>query len=262
MLRPLSAWRPGVSTGRRIMNELRFVVGGIAIEITRKRIKNIHLRVYPETGRVAVSAPARMPLAAVRDFVAAKLDWVRRQLERSRPRRDVAAPNPCEPRLWGQACSLVVREGKGRPTVALERDRLLLTVRPGTDNARRAAILDAWYGELLRREAEALVRRWEPVLGVRVARISVRRMTSRWGSCTPATGAIRLNRELVRHPPQLLEYLVVHELVHLLEASHNHNFQALMDHFLPPWRELRRELHAVPLGKRYAWEDDSEKEHP
>jgi predicted metal-dependent hydrolase len=229
-------------------------VGGIEVEMTRKRIKNIHLRVYPDTGRVAVSAPARMPLAAVRAFVASKLDWIRRHRERPRPSPGMVMPNLSEPLVWGRPCRLVVQERQGRPAVALEEDRLLLTVRPGTAEERRAALIDGWYAEELRRAAESLIRRWEPLMRVRVSRITVRRMTSRWGSCTTQTGAIRINLELARLSPKYLEYLVVHEMVHLLEPSHNMYFQALMDRFLPPWRELRRELHRVSLvPRRPAW---------
>ncbi|OQX09167.1 MAG: hypothetical protein BWK76_22655 [Desulfobulbaceae bacterium A2] len=231
------------------MNASRLVVDDIEVELRRKRVKNINLRVYAD-GRVTVSAPIRMPRVVLHAFVAGKLAWVRAQQERLRQRfpggadQTMASPSL----LWGRPCQFIVQECQVRPMVALEEDRLLLTVRPGTDELRCAALLEHWLCDQLRQASEPLVRRWEKIMGVRVARISVRRMTSRWGSCTPATGAIRLNLELARLRPEYLEYIVVHEMVHLLEASHNSRFQALMDRFLPPWRDLRLDLHRLPLS--------------
>ncbi|OQX14460.1 MAG: hypothetical protein BWK76_14675 [Desulfobulbaceae bacterium A2] len=231
----------------------RLVVDDIEVELRRKRVKNINLRVYAD-GRVTVSAPARMPLVVLHAFVAGKLAWVRVQRERlrQRPPRDADHAVASPWLLWGRPCQFIVQECQVRPKVALEEDRLLLTVRPGTDEPRRAALLEHWLCEQLRQASEPLVRRWEKIMGVRATRVAVRRMTSRWGSCTPATGAIRLNVALIRWPPEYLEYVVVHELVHLLEASHNDRFWSLMDQYLPQWRVLRQQLHCWPPGHNAA----------
>jgi predicted metal-dependent hydrolase len=125
---------------------------------------------------------------------------------------------------------------------------MVLTVRPGAETEKREAVVSAWYRDQIKAAMLPLIAKWEPILGVKAENVYVRRMKTRWGSCTPRRRSIRLNSELAKKPRECLEYVVVHELVHLLEPSHNQKFVALMDKFMPQWRQLRDELNRAPLG--------------
>ncbi len=218
---------------------------GIAVEVVLKRMKYLRLTVHPPAGRVRVSAPSRTSLTSIRAFVQARLDWIREQQREVRSREPEPATAYADGErhfVWGSDYRLQVVAAARQSAVLVEEDRLLLRVGEEASVARRRAALERWYREQTRRAAEPMITRWESLLCVRVAQVSVRRMTSRWGSCTPRKRSIRLNSELAKRPPECLEYIVVHELVHLLEASHNARFHALMDRFLPGWRAAREAL--------------------
>lgn len=228
----------------------RLQVADIAVDVVLKNIKNIHLSVHPPLGQVRISAPRRIGLETLRVFAISKLDWIRRQ---QRKLREQARETPRDYLdreshfVWGQRYLLAIEENEAAPTVELQPQKLLLRVRPGTDVPRREAILAAWYREQLRQAVPPRIARWEPIMGVKVRQFSIRRMKTRWGSCTPKTGCIRINAELAKKPPECLDYLIVHEMVHLLESSHNARFLALMDRFLPDWRRRREALNQWPV---------------
>ena len=228
----------------------RLQLGDIAVDVALKNIKNLRLSVHPPLGQVRISAPRRMGLDAIRAFAVAKLDWIRRQ---QRKLREQEREIPCDYLdheshcVWGRRYPLAVMERQAAPTVELEPQRLVLYVRPGTGAEGRGAIVADWYRQQLRAAARPLIDGWEPLLGVRVRAISVRHMKTRWGSCTPKTGRIRLNVDLVKKPRECLEYVVVHEMTHLLEPTHNARFIALMDRFLPRWRHSRKLLNQPPV---------------
>lgn len=222
----------------------------VAIDIVRKDIKHVHLSVHPPTGRVRIAAPRRLGVDALRAFAIGKLGWIREQQrriceqERETPREYLDRETHY---VWGRRCLLKLIEHDVPPTVAWRHHRLVLTVRPGTDASRRAEILDGWYREQLRQEAEALIARWQRRLGVRAERFFVQRMRTRWGSCNPKAGTLRLNTELARKPRECLEYIVVHELLHLVEPTHNERFQTLLTRHLPAWPQRRALLNRLPL---------------
>ncbi len=228
----------------------RLQLGDLAVEVVFKDIRNVHLSVHPPAGRVTIAAPRRMTLDRVRLFAIAKLDWIRRQQRAIRaqdrePEREYVGRETHH--VWGRRCLLAVVERDAAPAVELRHNRLVLHARPGATAAQRGAAVEAWYRDQVRRAASPLVARWEPVLGVTVSRLFVRRMRTRWGSCSPAARSIRLNTDLARKPPECLEYIVVHEMVHLLEPTHNDRFVALMDRFLPRWRHHRDALNRLPV---------------
>lgn len=231
-------------------------LGGITAAVERKAIKHIHLKVYPPDGRVHICAPARVSLEAVRAFALSKLGWIQQQQaklraqEREPPREYVDRESHY---VWGRRYLLQVVEADAAPAVELTPHHLVLRVRPGADTAKKRAVLDEFYRRQLRAAAPPLIAHWEPILGVQVAQLFVQRMKTRWGSCNPRARHIRLNTELARKPLPCLEYVVVHELVHLLEPSHNARFHALMDQFLPLWRQHRAELNRLPLSHQ-DWE--------
>lgn len=228
----------------------RLQLGDIEVDVVLKNIKNLHLSVHPPLGQARISAPRRMSLDAIRAFVVSKLDWIRRQQRKLREQERETSREVLDREshfVWGQRYPLAVVERQTAPTVELELRRLVLYVRPGTDAERRGTLVADWYRQQLREAAPPLIARWEPLLGVRVRAFSVRRMKTRWGSCTPKTGHIRLNTDLAEKPRECLEYVIVHEMMHLLEPTHNARFIALMDRFLPHWRHSRKLLNQPPV---------------
>lgn len=230
-------------------------LGGLQVEVTRKAIKHVHLSVLPPDGKVRVAAPQGMALDTLRLFVIARLAWIRAQQrklqaqERETPREFL---NKESHDVWGKRYLLDIRHADAAPAVSVTPRLLRLQVRPGTDPARCEAVLEGWYRQQVRAAVPALLGRWEPRLGVKAGRVFVQRMKTQWSSCTPATGSIRLNTDLARKPPECLEYIVVHELMHLLEPTHNARFSALMDQHLPHWQQLRARLNRLPV-RHEAW---------
>ena len=225
-------------------------LGEMRVEVARKAIRNLHLSVHPPRGKVRIAAPLHMNLDTIRVFVISRLGWIRTQQrkmltqERETPRRYLERESHY---LWGRRLLLRREEVDSAPAVTAKRSTLLLQVRPSTAPARCQDILDGWYREQIRQAVPALLAKWEPLMGVRVGRVFVQRMKTRWGSCNPASGAIRLNTDLARKPPECLEYIVVHEMAHLLEPTHNERFASLMSMFLPHWQHLRKALNQLPV---------------
>jgi len=220
-------------------------LGGIAMDVMLKDIKNIHLRVYPPTGHVRISAPLRMRLDTIRIFVNSKLEWIKkqqiklRQQVRETPTEYVDGESHY---VWGQSHQLELIETLETPDVELKNDKMLLRVRPGAHKEKRREVLDSWYRAQIRQSIPALIDKWEPIIDVKVKGFFVQRMKTRWGSCNLIKHTIRLNTDLARKPPECLEYVTIHEMVHLLEPSHNFRFYALMDRFMPQWKIHRAAL--------------------
>ena len=231
------------------MSRLR--LGDITVDVVLKDIKNVHLSVYPPAGRVRISAPAHMSLATIRVFAISKLAWIRKQQARldgqarETPRDFVDRESHY---VWGQRYLLQVVERDEAPSVVLKGSKMMLSVRADTGAGRRYLILEEWYREQLKAAVPALVAKWEPRMDVAVDRFHVQRMKTKWGSCNPEKRSIRLNTELARKPRECLEYLVVHEMAHLVERKHGLAFVSLMDRSLPNWRVRRDQLNAFPLA--------------
>jgi len=219
---------------------------GIAIEVVRKRIKHLRLTVSPPDGRVRISVPHHVDDEAVRATVGMRLGWIRRHQVRL---AGVEAPAPLRivtgerHRVDGEPYELRVIEHWSAPSVEIHGQILELRVRPGSDRVRRMAVLESWHRERLRGHVTELVAAWEPRIGVSVGEVGIRKMTTRWGSCNVRAGRIWLNLELARRSPGCLEYVVVHEMVHLLERRHDARFYGFMDRFMPDWRRWRDELN-------------------
>lgn len=225
-------------------------LGTIEVDVVLKDIKNIHLSVYPPTGRVRIAAPARMSVDTIRLFAISKLTWIKRQQEKLRE-QERETPRECLGReshfVWGQRRLLTLIEADAPPRVEVAHNRLILRVRSGCGQAKRLNVLERWYREQVKLAAAELVAKWEPAVGVSVARIYVQRMKTRWGSCNSNARTIRLNSDLSRKPRDCLEYIVVHEMLHIVEPSHNERFQRLMTRHLPDWRHRREALNRLPL---------------
>ena len=225
-------------------------LGEISADVQRKNIKNVHLSVYPPAGKVRISAPSHMSLSTIRVFAISKLGWIKsqqrqlREQERESPREFLERESHF---VWGKRYLLRVVEGHQASGVELGQEKLTLRTQPGWKAERSQSLLEEWYRGQVRAYAMPLIEKWEKVMGVTVRRLFVQRMKTRWGSCTPERGYIRLNTELAKKPRDCLEYLVVHEMAHLHEPTHNQRFLALMDQYLPNWPALREKLNRLPV---------------
>lgn len=226
-------------------------IGDLTISVTRKDIRNVHLSVHPPDGNVTLAAPLATRLDVARAYAISKLGWIREQQRRlasqprETPRRHITRESH---HLWGRRYLLDVVHRDEKPTVSLDHKRITLHVRPGSSAAKRAEVMHDWHKSLLHEAVPPLIRKWEKRLGVEVHGYFLQRMKTKWGGCTPRAGHIRLNTELVKKPKELLEYVIVHEMAHLLEPTHSDRFIALLDQHFPTWREARAELNDLPLA--------------
>lgn len=227
----------------------RIRLGEILVDVELKDIKNIHLSVYPPNGAVRIAAPSRMSLDTIRVYAISRLGWIKQQQkklraqEREPPREYLDRESHY---VWGRRYLLHVIEADEAPSVELEHRKMVLRLRPGADDAKKQAIVEDWYRSDIKKAAGPLIAKWEPVLGVKVTRFFVQRMKTKWGSCNTATGCIRLNTELAKKPKACLDYIVLHEMAHLLAPAHGPKFVALMDRFMPGWRAIRDLLNSLP----------------
>ena len=227
-------------------------VGGVAVRIVRKDIKNLHLGVYPPSGWVRVAAPLRVSNEAVRLAVIGKLGWIKRQRARfeAQPRESKREMVSGESHFFlGQRFRLrVVNHDRAGKVVVRNKATIELHIQGETNAEQRARMLQGWYRQQLKQLIPPLLEKWQPVLDVQVVDWAIKRMKTKWGSCNVKAGRVWLNLELAKKPVQCLEYIIVHELAHLLERHHNDKFIALMDKFLPKWRLHRGELNRAPLA--------------
>lgn len=227
------------------------LLGDISIRVTRKAIKNVHLSVHPPEGRVTLVAPSGTRLEVARAYAITKLAWIRAQQKkldsqaRETPRRFVERESH---HLWGRRYLLNLKYHDAKPFVSLDHKRITLTVRPGSDAEKRAEVMHEWHKSLLHAVVPAMIKKWEQKLAVNVAGYFLQRMKTKWGSCNHRRGHLRLNTELVKKPKDLLEYVIVHEMVHLIEPTHSERFVEILAEHYPTWREARAELNELPLA--------------
>lgn len=232
------------------MNET-LQLGEISIMVTRKDIKNVHLTVHPPDGHVTLAAPTNTRLEVARAYAISKLIWIReqqRKLEyqaRETPRQFVERESH---HVWGRRYLMTVDYQDVKPSVVLSNKRITLVVRPGCSAEKRAEVMHEWHKSLLHEVVPPLIHRWERKLKVNVSGYFLQRMKTKWGSCNQAAGNIRLNTELAKKPKDLLEYVIVHEMAHLIEPTHSDRFIAILEEHYPSWREARAELNELPLA--------------
>lgn len=225
-------------------------IGEIAVALTRKDVKHVHLSVHPPSGRVTLVAPEGTRLEVARAYAVSKLGWIRdqqaklREQARETPRQFIERESHT---LWGRRYLMTVLHREAKPCITLDHKRITLTVRPGSDAGRRAAVIHEWHKSLLHEVVPTLIKKWESRLEVKVAGYYLQRMKTKWGSCNHKAGHIRLNTELVKKPKDLLEYVIAHEMMHLLEPTHSDRFTAILEEHYPNWREARAELNELPL---------------
>jgi len=226
-------------------------IGEVSIAVTRKDIKNVHLSVHPPTGRVTLSAPKATRLEVARAYAISRLSWIREQQKKlvSQARETTRQFIDRESHsLWGRRHLMTVVYRDAKPFVALDHRRITLCVRPGSDVSKRAGVIHEWHKALLHEAVPPLIRKWERRLDVTVRAYFLQSMKTKWGSCNHRAGHIRLNTELVKKPRDLLEYVIVHEIAHLLEPTHNERYVTILQKYYPTWRDARAELNELPLA--------------
>lgn len=227
------------------------MLGEISIEVELKDIKNIHLSVYPPKGRVRIAAPSRMNLDTIRIYAISKLSWIKKQQKkfqaqiREAPREYLTKEGHY---YLGSRYLLKVIEHDAPPLVSIKHKTIQLFVRPDTDMQKKHAIMDEWYRSQLKEIVPPLIAKWEKVMGVSLNEFGIKKMKTKWGTCNKDAKRIWLNLELAKKPFHCIEYIIVHELVHLLERNHNDKFIAYMNHYLPEWKHLKNELNKLPVS--------------
>jgi predicted metal-dependent hydrolase len=227
------------------------ILGDIRAEVIKKDIKNVHLSVHPPNGRVRIAAPQRMDLETIRIFTISKLAWIKKQQQRfenqqREPQREYL--NRESHYFLGTRYLLRVRETEGPTGIVHKVHKLELHVRRSSTTENRKKMLDEWYRAELKSLAADLIDKWEARMKVSVSEYGIKRMKTKWGTCNREAKRIWLNLELAKKPIQCIEYIVVHEMVHLLERNHNERFIAYMNKFLPQWRHLKEELNRLPVS--------------
>lgn len=223
----------------------------IRVAVVRKDIKNVHLSVLPPDGEVRLSAPRRMRLDTLRAYAISRLSWIRKQQKRLREQPRETARQHIEREthyVWGERCLLSIEETSGKHVIRKRPGKLIMTVQPGTSAKTRAELLSRWYRDQIRTALPELLSRFEARLGVTVNKVFIQRMKTKWGSCSPERGNIRLNTELAKKPPECLEYVLLHEMYHLIEPTHSDRFRELLTDAMPGWRDIRNEVNRLPLG--------------
>lgn len=228
----------------------RFKLGDIAVDVALKDIKNVHLSVHPPSGKVRISAPKRMTPDLLRVFAISKLSWIKQQQKKlQRQERETRREylDRESHYVWGKRYLMKVIEEDASASIELKHSTIHLRIRAGSDIQAKQIVLARWYRQQIRSAVPNLIAKWEEMLGINVERIFVQKMKTKWGSCNPRARTIRLNTELAKKPPEALEYILVHEMIHLLEPHHNTRFVHLMDHVMPQWRVCRERLNQLPV---------------
>lgn len=234
-------------------NQERIEIGSIEIDVVRKDIKNMHLAVYPPKGRIRLAAPKKTDPEVLRLFAISKLGWIKKHIKnfkeqkRESPRQYVSGESHY---YFGKRYLLDVIEHHGQGSIEMSgTKKLKMYVRSGSSQEHRERIMREWYRQRLKEQIPDLIHKWEKVVGVKSKDWGVKLMRTKWGACNVEAKRIWLNLELAKKPPICLEYIIVHELVHLLERNHTDRFVAYMDQFMPKWRVYRDRLNELPVAR-------------
>ena len=229
-------------------------LSNISIKVIRKDVKNTHLSVYPFDGSVVLVTPKKTRHEVARAYAISKIHWIRSQQNKFKkqarefPLKFIERESHL---LWGRRYLMKINYKKEKPSVLLSNKEIILTVRPKTSQKKRSKVIENWHKKLLHTYVYELIKKWEKKLDVKVLGYFIRKMKTRWGSCNKSLGYIRLNTELVKKPKELVEYVVIHEMIHLIESKHNDRFIKILDKHCPLWRDIRSELNQLPLAAEF-----------
>ncbi|MBS1511018.1 MAG: M48 family metallopeptidase [Bacteroidetes bacterium] len=229
----------------------QIIISNIKIEVVKKNIKNLHLGVYPPTGRVRIAAPQGTSDETIRLFAVSKLGWIKRHQrsfvsqDREMARELVSGESHY---FNGKRYLLQVIEQNAAAKVEVWHKKIALYVRKESTTKQRVVVLNNWYRSQLKTQIPELIAKWESILKVKLNDWGVKQMKTKWGTCNIEQKRIWLNLELAKKPLPCLEFIIVHEMIHLLERHHNENFMAYMDRYLPNWKVLKNELNKLPVS--------------
>jgi predicted metal-dependent hydrolase len=211
-----------------------------------RKLKTIRLTVHPPDGRVKIAAPIGMDREQIRTFAVSKIAWIEKHRERylKHSKINSSLKNHSAVYIWGTAYKLEIIERKGNSKIKVEGGNIKLYVRPDSTKAKKLEILDKWYHKILEEVSLPIIKKWEAIIGVEVKKLYVRKMKTHWGSCNGEKQTLRLNSELAKRNPVYLEYVIVHEMLHIIEKSHNRRFYSLLNKYLPGWKETRKKMNA------------------
>ena len=223
-----------------------FEIKTIRFEVEYRKVGALRLTVYPPDGRVVIAAPLGMDREAIEKFAASKTGWAEKHRSRflSHTKLNASLKNHSTVYVWGAPRKLEIIERRGNPKIVIEGSTMNMFVRPGSTKAKKQELLDKWYHRLLKEAAPEIIENWERRIGVEVEKLYVRKMKSHWGSCNREKRTLRLNSELAKRDPECLEYVIVHEMVHIFEKGHNEKFYRLLGKYLPEWKAIRKKLNA------------------
>jgi predicted metal-dependent hydrolase len=223
-----------------------FEISSISFEVEYRKVKALRLTVYPPDGRVKIAAPPGTAIDSIKKFASSKIAWTEKHREKflSRSKINTSLKNHSTVYVWGAAYELELIERDGNCKVALADGLLKMHIRPGSTKAKKQEVLDKWYSRILKEAAPVIVEKWEERMGVEVKKLYYRKMKSHWGSCNGGKQTLRLNTELAKRRIECLEYVIVHEMIHIFEKGHNRNFYRLLNLYLPGWKIIRKEMNA------------------
>ncbi len=230
----------------------KMLVSGIEIEVIKKNIKNMHLYVLPPMGKVRISAPIKASDESIKLFAIAKVAWIKKQIEKyeNQPRQSEREYVSGESHyIWGRRYKLEVRYSNIANNVEIKTNKLILTVRESSSQSQRENVMNEWYRAELKEKLPLIIEKWEDIIGVKVNSFGVKNMVTRWGTCNVKDKRIWINLQLAKKPIKCLDYIVVHELAHLLEKNHTPVFLDYMDKFLPDWRITKDELNSFIMDR-------------
>ena len=228
---------------------LKHEQAAIPIEVEYRKVKTLRLTVYPPDGRVKVVSPIGTSREDIRKFAESKITWIKKHREKflNHSKLIVSLQNHSTLFVWGEPWELEIIERKGNPKIILEDGTMKMYVRPGSTKAKKQEFLDKWYSKILKDRAPPIIEKWGGRIGVEVKKLFVRKMKTHWGSCNGARQTIRLNSELAKRKSECLEYVIVHEMLHIIEESHNRKFYSLMNKYMPAWKDIRKKMNAGEL---------------
>lgn len=222
------------------------LIEGIRIEVIRKNIKNINLRIKAPNGTVKISVPRKLPEETIKSFVLSKLNWIKKHQkvianrQKELPKKFISGESHF---FTGKEYLLIVESKNRKPSVFIDDDKIYLFSRPDATTQKREEIFTEWYREEMKKMLPSIISKWEAIVGVKTHQFGIKKMKTRWGSCNTRTKKIWLNLELIKKDNVLLEYVVLHEIIHLIEPSHNQKFYTLMDKFMPNWKSYRKKIN-------------------
>ncbi|KTD75503.1 M48 family metallopeptidase [Legionella waltersii] len=228
-------------------------IDDLSVEIIRKSIKNVNLRIYPPSGQVKLSVPLRYPERLIHQLLQDKMIWIRKKQELIRSRDyhlDSVLTTGSTIQFLGQSFLLIIEEHEGPSVIQIKDHLIFFYTKPGASSLQINTAFNNWYKREMSNLLPKLIQKWEPVLSVEVAQWGIRQMKTRWGSCNTRDKRIWLSLKLIHKPLVCLEYVLVHEMVHLLEASHNKRFYDLMSRFMPEWKAHQMLLENVTQSQK------------